>query len=70
MTPLANSKIITFPLKERDILKILIKMKMRVFELFMSPGRLKYLLKNFQITVTNFVNVQDKLLIHQMKKLN
>lgn len=58
MTPLANSKIITFPLKERNIFKILIKMKMPDFESLTSPGRLKYLLKNFQMTVTNYLTVQ------------
>ena len=64
MTPLANSKIITFSLKEKNILKIMIKRKMPVFESFMSPGRFKYLLKNFKIIVTNYLNVQHELLIH------
>lgn len=37
MTPLANSKIITFSLKEKNIFKILIKRKMPEFESFVSP---------------------------------
>ena len=35
-----------------------------MFESFISPGRFKYLLKNFKIIVTSYLNVQDELLIH------
>ena len=64
MTPLANSKIITFSLKEKNIFKTLFKRKIPMFESFISPGRFKYLLKNFKIIVTSYLNVQDELLIH------
>lgn len=62
--PLATNKIIIFPLKEKNTLKLLIKVKMPVFESFTSPRKFKYLLKNFKIIVTNYLNVQHELVIH------
>jgi hypothetical protein len=54
MTPLANSKIITFSLKEKNIFRILIKRKVSAFGSFMHLGRFKYLLENFKIIATNY----------------
>ena len=45
MAPFANSKIITFSLKEKNIFNISIKGKMPVFESLMSPGRFKCLVE-------------------------
>lgn len=53
MTPLANSKIITFSLKEKIFLKHCLRGKCQCLNNLYFQEDFKYLLKNFKITVTN-----------------
>lgn len=64
MTPLVNSKIITFFLKEKIFLKHCLRGKCQCFNHLYLQEDFKYRLKNFKIIVTNYLNVQHELLIH------